>query len=180
MHVGKASNANPTSFHACMAWGSTICICEMSVWCWEALWLKATWMDTCDIEMALKSKSYIFDLDHVKLSLEIFFFLSCLIESVFHQLSGSTLFFVRNTHQKPANLMFCLISPVAKSPEGQSSQSSTAISQHIKLGPQHGVAFYLSSLSEITKFVWNWGPQQYILKVRSRRQTLSKFCLVRF
>ena len=41
MYVGKASNANPTSSyppcHASMAWGPTICICEMSVWCWEAL-----------------------------------------------------------------------------------------------------------------------------------------------
>ena len=37
----KASNANPTSpyppCHASTAWGPTICICEMSVWCWEAL-----------------------------------------------------------------------------------------------------------------------------------------------
>ena len=77
-----------------------------------------------NIEMALKSRSYIFDLDHVKLSLGIFFFLSCLIESIFHQLSGSTFIFVKNTHQKAANLMFCLISPVAQSPawsvEGQS------------------------------------------------------------
>ena len=40
--------------------------------------------------MALKSRSYILDLDHVKLSSGIFFFLSCLIESIFHQLSGST------------------------------------------------------------------------------------------
>ena len=76
-----------------------------------------------NIEMALKSRSYIFDLDHVKLSLEIFFFLSSLIESIFHQLSRSTFIFVKNTHQKAANLTFCLISPVAKSPvwslEGQ-------------------------------------------------------------
>ena len=41
-----------------------------------------------NIEMALKSRSYILDLDHVKMSLGIFFFLSCLIESIFHQLSG--------------------------------------------------------------------------------------------
>ena len=37
----KTSNANPTSSyppcHASMAGGPTICICEMSVWCWEAL-----------------------------------------------------------------------------------------------------------------------------------------------
>ena len=73
--------------------------------------------------MALKSRSYIFDIDLVKLSLGIFFFLSCLIESIFHQLSGSTFIFVKNTHKKAANLMFCLISPVAQSPawyvEGQ-------------------------------------------------------------
>ena len=44
----------------------------------------------------------------------------------FHHLSGSTFFVVvKNTYQKAANLMFCLISPVAKTParflEGQSS-----------------------------------------------------------
>ena len=51
MYDEKASIANPTSSyppcHASMAWGPTISICEMSVWCWEALWLAATWMDTC-------------------------------------------------------------------------------------------------------------------------------------
>ena len=67
-----------------------------------------------NIEMALKSRSYILDLDHVKLSLGIF--LSCLIESIFHQLSGPTFIFVKTTHQKDTNLMFSLISPVAKSP----------------------------------------------------------------
>ena len=76
-----------------------------------------------NIEMALKSRSYILDLDHVKMSLGIFFFLSCLIETIFHQLSGSTFIFVKNTHQKGANLMFCIISPAAQSPawsvEGQ-------------------------------------------------------------
>ena len=46
-----------------------------------------------NIEMALKSRSYIFELDHVKFSLGIFFCLSCLIEIMFHQLSGSTLNF---------------------------------------------------------------------------------------
>ena len=76
-----------------------------------------------NIEMALKSRSYIFDLDHVKLSLGIFFFLSCLIENIFHQLSGSTFIFVKNMHQKATNLIFCLISPVTQIPawflEGQ-------------------------------------------------------------
>ena len=52
------------------------------------------------IEMALKSSSYILDLDCVKLSLGIFFILSCLMESFFHQLLGSTLNFVKNTHTK--------------------------------------------------------------------------------
>ena len=69
-----------------------------------------------NIEMALKSRIYILDLDHVKLSLGILFFLSCLIESIFHQLSGSTFIFVKNTHQKAANLMFGLILPVALIP----------------------------------------------------------------
>ena len=70
---------------------------------------------TCkmNIEKALKSRSYILDLDCVELSLEIFFFLSCLLESFFYQLSGSTIIFVKNTHQKAANLMFGLILPVA-------------------------------------------------------------------
>ena len=68
------------------------------------------------IEMALKSRSYILDLDCGKLSLEIFFFLSCLMDSFFYQLSGSTFIFVNNTHQKAANLMFPLILPVAKVP----------------------------------------------------------------
>ena len=69
-----------------------------------------------NIEMALKSRSYILDLDCVKLSLGIFFFLSCLMESFFHQLLGSTFIIVKNTHQKFANLLFCLILPVAQVP----------------------------------------------------------------
>ena len=64
-----------------------------------------------NIEMALKSRSYILDLDHVKLSLGIFFLLGCLMESLLHQLSGYTFIFVKNTHQKAANLMFRLILP---------------------------------------------------------------------
>ena len=52
-----------------------------------------------NIEMALKSRSYILDLDHVKLSLGIFFLLGCLMESLLHQLSGYT-FFVSKTHTK--------------------------------------------------------------------------------
>ena len=66
-----------------------------------------------NIEIALKSRSYILDLDHVKLYLGIFFFLSCLIESISHQLKGSTFIFVKNTHRKATNLTFCLFSPVA-------------------------------------------------------------------
>ena len=50
-----------------------------------------------------------FYLDHVKLSLRIFFILSCLMESKLHYLSGSTFVFVKNTHQK-ANLAMRLIS----------------------------------------------------------------------
>ena len=77
-----------------------------------------------NIERALKSGSYILDLDNIKSSLGIFFFLSCLIESIFHQLSGSTFIFFKNTHRKAANLFIFLISPVAKTPawflEGQS------------------------------------------------------------
>ena len=46
-----------------------------------------------NIEMALKSRSYILDLDRVKFSLGNLVFLSCLMESFFYQLSGSTFFF---------------------------------------------------------------------------------------
>ena len=66
-----------------------------------------------NIEMALKSRSYILDLDHVQLSLKTFFLLGCLMESFLHQLSGYTLIFVKNTHKKAANLTFCLILPAA-------------------------------------------------------------------
>ena len=59
--------------------------------------------------MAKKSRWYIFYLDHVKLFLGIFFILSCLMESVLHQLSGSTFIFVKNTHQKAASLAFRII-----------------------------------------------------------------------
>jgi hypothetical protein len=38
------------------------------------------------------------------------------MERFFYQLSGSTFIFVKNRHQKAANLMFCLILPVAKGP----------------------------------------------------------------
>ena len=70
-----------------------------------------------NIEMALKSRSYILDLDHVKLLfLGIFFLLGCFIKSLLHQLSGYTFIFVKNTHQKAANIMFCLILPTAKVP----------------------------------------------------------------
>ena len=66
---------------------------------------------TCktNIYMALKSRSYIFYLDYVKLSLGIFFILSCLMESKFHHLSGSTFIFVKNTHLKFANLALRLV-----------------------------------------------------------------------
>ena len=69
-----------------------------------------------NIEMTLKSRSYILDLDRVMLFLRIFFFLCCLMKSFFHQLSGSTFIFVKNTHQKAANFLFGLILPVAQIP----------------------------------------------------------------
>ena len=67
-----------------------------------------------NIEKALKPRSFILDLDRVKLLLGIFFF-SELFNGEFFLLSGSTLVFVKNT-PKAANLMFCLILPVAKVP----------------------------------------------------------------
>ena len=86
-------------------------------------------------EMAQKSRSYILDLDHVKLSLGFFLLLSCLIESIFPKLSGSTFIFVKNTDQKAAHLKFCLISPVAKTPawflEGQSMRCTPGREPHI-------------------------------------------------
>ena len=51
-----------------------------------------------NIEMALKSRSYILDLERVRLSFGIFFFLICLMERFFYQLSGSTFIFVKTTH----------------------------------------------------------------------------------
>ena len=47
-----------------------------------------------NIETALKLGSYIL------MSLGILFFLSCLMDNFFHQLSGSTYIFVKNTHKK--------------------------------------------------------------------------------
>ena len=47
-------------------------------------------------------------------SFGIFFFLSYLLESIFHQLLGFTFIFVKNTDQKNANLKFCLISPMER------------------------------------------------------------------
>ena len=69
-----------------------------------------------NIEMALKSRNYILDLDHVNLSLAIFFFLRCVMESFFTSFQDRPLFFVKNTHQKNANLLFRLILPEAKIP----------------------------------------------------------------
>ena len=57
-----------------------------------------------NLETVLKSRSYVLDLDHVKLSLGISFFWSSLIESIFHQLSVSTFIFGKNTDQKAAKL----------------------------------------------------------------------------
>ena len=66
-----------------------------------------------NIEMALKSKSIFLILIVTGCPLD-FFFLRCLMERFFYQLSGSTFIFVKNTHPKAANLMFRLILPVAK------------------------------------------------------------------
>ena len=69
-----------------------------------------------NIELALKSRSYIPDLNHVKMFLGIFFLMGCLMESFLHQLSGYIFILVQNTHQKAANLTFCLILPAAMVP----------------------------------------------------------------
>ena len=58
--------------------------------------------------MALNLRMCNFDLDHVKFSLEIHFFLSCLIDRFLHKLWGSIFIFFNNTHQKAAHLTFCL------------------------------------------------------------------------
>ena len=55
--------------------------------------------------MALKSRSYILDLVHEKLSCEIFFFIE-LFNGVLIRLD----FRIKNTQQKAANLMFFLTS----------------------------------------------------------------------
>ena len=81
-------------------------------------------------EMALKSRSYNLDLHRVRLSFGIFLFSELFNGDFFYQLSGSNFIFVKNTHQKAANLMFHLISPVARTPawflEGQSSGAMLA------------------------------------------------------
>ena len=92
-----------------------------------------------NIEMALKSRSYILDLDHVKLSLGLFFFSELFNKDFFsHQVLGSTFIFVKNIHQQAANFMFCLISPVAKTPlwflEGQSSCNGLGLMMFLRLG----------------------------------------------
>ena len=70
-----------------------------------------------NIEMALRSRSYILDLDRVRLSFGIFFFLSYLMETIlFTSFQDLPFFWVKITHQKAANLMFRLILPVAKDP----------------------------------------------------------------
>ena len=63
-----------------------------------------------------KIKSYIYDIELVKLSLRIFFFLNCLMKNLFHQISGSTVICVKNIHQNIANLKFSLISPAGMVP----------------------------------------------------------------
>ena len=54
-----------------------------------------------NIEMALKSRSYILDLDRVRLSLEIFFFLTCLINSFFTSFQDLSLFLSKTHTKKP-------------------------------------------------------------------------------
>ena len=54
-----------------------------------------------NIEMDLKSRSYILDLDCVRLSFEIFFFLSCLMERCFTSFLGLPLFLSKTNTKKP-------------------------------------------------------------------------------
>ena len=63
---------------------------------------------TCkiNIEMSLKWRRNIPDLDHVKLSLKIFFWLSCLIESFLTPAVRIYLYFGQITHHRAANLTF--------------------------------------------------------------------------
>ena len=62
------------------------------------LWISEA-RGTCkmNIKMAIKSRSYILDLDRVKLSLGIFFFLNCLMESFFTSFQDLPLF-LSKTH----------------------------------------------------------------------------------
>ena len=61
-----------------------------------------------NIEMALKSRSYILNLDRVKWSF------SELFNGEFFLPAFRMLFYVKNTYQKATNLMFRLILPMAK------------------------------------------------------------------
>ena len=69
-----------------------------------------------NIELAIKSRSYILYLDRVKLSLGIFFWSQLFNEEFFSSAFRTYILFVKNTHQKADNLMFRLILPVAKDP----------------------------------------------------------------
>ena len=53
--------------------------------------------------MALKSRSFVLDLVHVKLSLDIFFF-----SELFNEELITPAFRIKHTQQKAAYLMFCL------------------------------------------------------------------------
>ena len=56
-----------------------------------------------NIERALKPRSYILDFDRVKLSLGIFFFLICLMESFFINFQDVPLF-LSKTHTKKSQI----------------------------------------------------------------------------
>ena len=90
-----------------------------------------------NIEMALKSRSYILDLDHIKLSLGLLFFSELFNREFLSPAFRIYFFFVKNTDHKAENLMFCLISPVAKIPawflEGQSKCLSQIHEKNINI-----------------------------------------------
>ena len=74
MYVEKAFNASPTSTYqpcyAKLAWGPTVCICDMNAWWWEVWWVAATWIDTCHMAMSPwgKKKSHILNKSKNKFS----------------------------------------------------------------------------------------------------------------
>ena len=118
--------------------------------------------------MALNSSSYILNLDHVKSSLVILFFLSYLIESIFHQLSGSTFFFSQKLTPKSRKFNVLPNFTWAWFLEGQYKglvkylvKFKTDKSQQtilIPVAPPHATTGLLLGVHSVQSSNWLWPP----------------------